>query len=124
MNSVMWRRVLVMAVAMLALAAAGEAWAKRAAPKPVAPVVHNGVQYTAPHASGREGKIVACDANSGKRLWELVVYTVKINPNLEEDVQWVFITGLAIKGDKLLVNNEKGVQYAVDLATRQVEKLK
>ena len=32
-----------------------EAWAKRASPKPVPPVVHNGVKYVAPNENGRDG---------------------------------------------------------------------
>ncbi len=98
------------------------AWAKRMAPKPVKPVVHDGVKYVVPLDNGRVGKIIAQDEQTGKRLWETVVYKVKIDPNLEEDVQWVFVSGLAICDGKLSVTNEKKEQYTVDLKTRKVEK--
>jgi hypothetical protein len=103
---------------------AGEAWAKRAAPKPVTPVVHNGVKYVAPHENGREGKIEARNEKTGEKLWDVVIYTVKIDPNLEEDVQWAFITGLAVRDNTLLVTNEKSEHFTLNLKTKKVEKVK
>ena len=109
---------------MLTAMIASEAWAKRAGPKPVAPVVHNGVKYVAPNESGRQGKVEARNEETGEKLWDVVVYTVKIDPNLEEDIQWVFITGLAVRGNALLVTNEKNEHFTVDLKTKKVEKVK
>ena len=109
---------------VLTVLIAGEAWAKRMDPKPVTPVVHKGVKYVALLEHGREGKIEARDEKSGKKLWDAVIYTVKIDPNLEEDVQWVFITALEIKDNRLLVTNEKNDQYTLDLKTKTVEKVK
>jgi len=101
---------------------ASEAWAKRAGPKPVAPVVQNGMKYVAANENGREGKIEARNEKTGKKLWDVVVYTVTIDPNLEEDVQWVFITELAIRGNSLLVTNEKNERFTLDLKTKKIEK--
>ena len=106
----------------LAALVAREAWAKRTAPRPVSPVVHNGVKYAAPNASGREGRIEARDEKTGEKLWETMIYTVKIDPRLEEDVQWVFITSLAVRDEAILVTNEKNEQYIFDLKTRKVTK--
>jgi hypothetical protein len=100
-----------------------EAWAKREAPKPVTPVIHNGVKYVASIDNGREGKIEARNEKTGEKLWDVVVYTVRIDPNLEEDVQWVFITGLTLRDNSLLVTNEKHEQFILDLKTRKVEKV-
>jgi outer membrane protein assembly factor BamB len=119
----MKRFSMVLCLALVAVVAS-EAWAKRVPPKPVTPLVHQGVKYVVPLDNGREGKVVALDEKTGKNLWEVVVYTVKIDPNLEEDVQWVFITTLAGQGDKLLVTNEKNQQYTVDLKTKKVEQVK
>ncbi len=102
---------------------ASEVWAKRAAPKPVSPVSHDGVRYAAPNLDGTEGKIEARSESSGKMLWEVVIYRIKIDPHLEKDVQWVFITKLAIQQNKLHVANEKNEEYTLDLATRKVEKV-
>jgi hypothetical protein len=103
---------------------ASEARAKRASPKPVPPVVHDGVKYVAPNANGREGKIEARSESTGKKLWDVVIYTIKIDPNLEQDVQWVFITKLAIRDNTIIVTNEKNEQFTLDLKTKKVEKLK
>ena len=109
---------------MLTAVIASEAWAKRTAPMPVALVVHNGVKYVAPNESGREGKIEARNEKTGEKLWDVVIYTVKIDPNLEEDVQWVFITGLALQDSTLVVTNEKNEHFVLDLKTKKVEKVK
>jgi hypothetical protein len=53
-----------------------------------------------------------------------VIYTVKIDPRLEEDVQWVFITSLAVRDEAILVTNEKNEQYILDLGTKTVKKVK
>jgi hypothetical protein len=37
---------------------------------------------------------------------------------------WMFITGLAVRDNTLLVNNEKSEQFALDLKTKKVEKVK
>jgi hypothetical protein len=99
--------------------------AKRSAPEPVRPVVHKGVKYTAPHfVDGQPagGVVEALDAKTGKALWRLKVYEIKPDPNLERDVQDVFITSLAINGNKLLVVNERHERYSVDLKTHAVSK--
>ena len=99
--------------------------AKRSAPQPVPPVVHKGVKYTAPHFVDGEpaaGVVEARDAETGKTVWRLKVYEIKPDPNLERDVQDVFITSLTIDGNKLLVVNERHDRYSVDLKTRAVSK--
>jgi len=99
--------------------------AKRSAPKPVPPVVHKGVKYTAPHFVDGEaagGVVEALDAKTGKIVWRLKVYEMNPAPNLERDVQDVFITSLAIDGNNLLVTNERHDRYSVDLKTHAVSK--
>jgi hypothetical protein len=95
------------------------AFAKRAAPKPVPPVVEDGVEYRASHA--RMGCVEAIDAASGRKLWETRVYSVIINPLVERDVQDVFITSLQVRAGGLLVSNEAGRTYELDLRTGRVE---
>lgn len=107
----------------LATFADGAPLAKRLAPDPVPPVIHDGVKYLAPNDNGREGIVEARKADTGEKLWEVVVSTIKIDPKMEEDVQWVFITRLELSGDKLLVTNEHGEHYALDLKTRKVERV-
>jgi hypothetical protein len=96
--------------------------AKRAAPKPVPPVVRNGVKYSAPNDNGRIGHVEASDARSGATLWDIKVFEVQIDPKLEEDVQWVFITDLKLEGNSLHVKDEKSRCYNLDLTTKTVKK--
>lgn len=96
------------------------AHAKRMAPKPVTPVIAEGVRYTAPNDRGRACYVEAWDVATGKRLWEQVVCTVRIDPQLEEDVQWSFITSLAIEGGSLVIRTERSDTYLLDLKTRTV----
>ncbi len=96
--------------------------AKRAAPKPVAPVVANAVEYSAPHE--QMGFVVATDTTKRKELWREQIYTVRIDPDLERDVQDVFITSLAIERGSLVVTNERQEIFDLDLATRKITKRK
>ena len=95
--------------------------AKRAAPPPVAPVVYKGITYTAPNQNGRAAYVVASDS-TGKELFRVKVFDVEIDPKLEEDVQWVFITELRLRGESLLVKDEKGRRFAIDLSTHAVKR--
>lgn len=97
-------------------------WAKRAPAKDVDPVVHDDVKYSAPNNDGRRGIVEARDARTNKMMWRAVVYTVKIDPDLEQDVQWVFITKLEVDGGSLRVTNEDGEQYLLDLKTGKLKK--
>jgi len=116
----MRKTAVIVAVLILALAATA-LWAMRENPAPVTPVVHNGVKYTAPMES--MGVVVAFNAASGAKLWEQKIYDVKIDPALEADIQYVYITTLAIQGNDLIVTNEVGARYAMNLSSRAVRKL-
>ena len=102
--------------------AATPAQAKRAAPKEVPPVVASSIEYSAPHEA--MGFVVATDTVSRKELWRERIYTVRVDPALERDVQDVFITSLVIEKGTLIITNERGDRYALDLATRKVTKSK
>jgi hypothetical protein len=102
----------VMLGVSICLAPALDVFAKRAAPKPVEPIIHNGIKYV---ASSKMGYVESWDLRTNQRLWEKKVYDVTINPFLEEDVQWVFITSLSIQNGKLIVVNEAGGKYTIDL---------
>lgn len=92
--------------------------AKRSAPKPVPPVVVGRMEYSAPVDS--MGFVVATNAENHKELWRVRVYSVAINPFLERDVQDVFITSLAVEDGSLIITNERGARFVLNLATRKV----
>ncbi len=94
--------------------------AKRGAPAKVEPVVHQGVRYTVPNDDGRRAYIVASDAETNKKLWDLTVFENRLDPKLEGDVQHVYIKTLKLRDDALLVTSEAGKAYRVDLKTKKV----
>src|SRR5882672_6131935 len=112
--------------ALIAFAVASLFWpdsvfAKRSAPSPVPPVVWQGVEYRAPLDVANMGHVQAFELSSGRKLWDTKVYDVRIIPLLEEDVQWVFISALQVQDGKLLVRNEAGKSFRLNLSTGRVE---
>ena len=94
--------------------------AKRSAPAKVDPVIYDGIRYVAPNDDGRRGYIEAWDVATEKKLWELTLFTNRIDPKLEEDVQWVFINALNIREGRLIAASEHGENYQVDLKTKEI----
>ena len=119
---------LIIALASLFLSFHETADAKRAAPVEVAPVVYEHVKYSAPHFSESNnhkqlsGYIEAWNTTTNKKLWELKIYDITYDPGFEKDVQEVYITSLKIEFGKLIVTNEAGEIYQVELGTHKVSK--
>jgi outer membrane protein assembly factor BamB len=116
----------VQSTALLALTAVAVLWpvaalAKRADPAPVPPVVWNGVEYRAPLDVEQMGRVQAFDLSSGRKVWETKVYHVWILPLTEEDVQWVFISSMRVQDGTLLVKNEKGRSFRLNLKTGRID---
>jgi hypothetical protein len=101
----------------------------------VAPVIHNGIEYAAPHfkmASAwweREmwnhagGWVEAREPVSHKPLWTVEVYDPKYDSYVPRYLQDNFITSLKIEGGNLLVTTENGTNYSVNLRTREASKI-
>ena len=96
------------------------AFAKRKAPSPVPPVIWQGVEYRAPLDVDHMGHVQAFELPSHRKLWETKVYYVWTLPLLEEDNQWVFVSGMRIQNGKLLVSSEAGRNYRLDLRTGRI----
>ena len=115
-------------------------FAKRMAPEPVPPVMNDKYIVTAPNAchwrwdkNTKEefrpdccfmGGIHVYDRKTKELLWRTRVYEVKINYCVEPDVQEVYITNMALKGDVLTVTNEEEFIYEVDLKNRKIKAIK
>src|SRR5262245_30202122 len=100
---------------------ATQAVAKRVPPKPVSPVVSDGIRYSA-ECDGRDQYVVAADASSGKVLWRVKVFHNRIKFWVEADAQWVYITDLKLGNNSLLVRDERSRCYSVDLTKRRVRR--
>jgi hypothetical protein len=94
--------------------------AKRLPPVKVDPVVYEGIRYVAPNDDGHRGYVEAWNVATDKKLWELTIFTNDVDPNLEEDVQWVFIKALNIEDGRLIVTSERAKTYEVDVKTRAI----
>ena len=114
------RRLLIAWVALTVLVVGADA--KRMPPKPVAPVIADGIRYSA-DGDGKNGYVVAEDAASGKVLWKVRVFHNSIKFWVEEDVRWVFITNLKLAGNLLLARDEDSRCYAISLKSKHVEKM-
>lgn len=93
---------------------------KRVAPAKLEPVIYQGVRYIAPNDDGRRAYIEARDIQTNKKLWDLTIFTNRIDPTLKEDVQWIFIKALNIRDGALMVTSERDKIYRVDLKTKGV----
>lgn len=109
-------------IAAVFLAGLVPAEAKRLALKPVKPVVIGSVRYTAP--DDFMGFVVATDIPSHTELWRRRIYRVVVYPILERDVQAVFITSLAKQDHSLLITDERGRLFTLDLGTKSVRRRK
>lgn len=76
------------------------------------------VRYSAPHSA--MGTIVAVHAGNGDTLWTKTIYTLHFNPDLERDVQDVYIDSLRVEQDLLVIRNEEHAWFTLDPATREV----
>jgi hypothetical protein len=120
MTSVSHLRIAFVPSLFLVLFMAGSIFAKRIAPAAVEPVIHEGVRYVAPNDDGRRAYIEAWDVQTNRKLWDLTVFTNRIDPKREEDVQWVFIITMSIRDHTLVVKSERGTTYQIDLQTKAI----
>lgn len=107
----------------------GELKAKRLGPPQVDPVVIGKTRYEVIHW-GKErglkqngGYIAAFDTANNNELWILKVYDIAYNPDLEGDVQDVFIVSMSkgfISG-KLHIKDEKDRNFIIDPDARAIE---
>ena len=103
--------------------------ADRPPPPKVSSIEHAGIRYSQ-ETDGlmhgldqRTGYLVAADAATGTRLWALRVYEVRMIPGLESDVQDVFFRSMSLQEDgrSIVVEDELGRRFAIELSTRSVK---
>ena len=98
--------------------------AKRGAPAEVLPLTVGNIEYSAPHRNGTQkqmGLIEAHDLRSGKLIWSRQIYAVKYDPDLEGDVQDVFIKSITVQGNNLIITNERNSKYQLNLNSLKVK---
>ena len=113
---------------ILVLFLASAAMAKRAAPKDVPPIVTDKATYSVPHvrmpqfSMRNPGFVEAHHPETKKLLWRIQIYNIKYDPELEQDVQDVFIKTMSLdkKSNSLLVSDERSRTYVLNLTTKKV----
>lgn len=106
--------------------------ASRRAPRRVEPVVHAGVRYeqvigkVLPEQDDSGRWLAAYDVATDKLLWGVKVYDTPQIAELERDVQAVFFAAMQLddSGRSLVITNERGRRFAIDLATHAVRELR
>lgn len=117
------KRVMIgLAIAALLTCATQLVQAKRMPPPEVKPVTHNGIKYTAP--SRHMGCVQALSGEKDRMCWMRQIYVVKYDLDLERDVQDVFIKDLTHKDGVLVITNERGHVYHLNLDDLTVKVVK
>lgn len=105
---------------ILVCGAVSLAYGKRVPAPVVSPIRHEGVVYHA-GGNGEDAFVLAKDEKTGKELWKAKLYHVQIDPLKEADVQMIFIKDMLLSGEKLLIQDEAGRCYGLQLATHRVQ---
>ena len=100
--------------------------AKRAAPRDVQ-VERDTRIYRANHwtvaaygTAANGGVVEVFDHETNQLLSWIQVYCIRVDPKLERDVQDVFIVGLEVRGEVLIVTDELADVFEVNLKTKRV----
>ena len=112
---------------ILSILCISESDAKRAVPSKVMPLTVGNIEYSTPHRNGSHkqmGFIEARDLKSSGLIWSRQVYVVKYDPDLEGDVQDVYIKKIKVKGNSLIITNERKSEYQLNLKTLHIKVLK
>ncbi len=86
----------------------------------VRPLVYNGIEYSA-GGDGEIGYITATDIATGKELWAVQLFRVRTHWwRGKKDTQWVFISGLELNQNVLVIETERSPCYRLDLSTKRI----
>jgi hypothetical protein len=117
---------IIITVSVLALVFIfSSSFASRKLPNPVNSVIKDGIEYSAPLDFAKIGFVVATWQKTKTPIWTKQIYVIKYEKSgLEQDVQWVFITKLRLSDNRLIITNELGYEYELDLNSLNVTTLK
>jgi hypothetical protein len=128
-NTAMNRLLAATAVALLLSMASPSAFAKRGAPVAVPSVRQGNIEFRVKHESGNgymPGFVEAFDTAKNGQVWLRQIYVIRRDPDLEGDVQDVFITGVQVIADRnvLEITHERGGVFELNLETLEVKAVK
>jgi hypothetical protein len=88
---------------------------KRAPAKVVTPITIGDIKYSA-----SLNEIVATTVSNNTMIWKKKIYDIIYELDLEQDVQDVFIDSIALVDSNLIVRNELGAFYFINLSTKEI----
>jgi hypothetical protein len=101
--------------------------AKRKPPKELNPVRRGGIKYSIHHGELLKKKttdgayIRAYDIALSEPLWDLKIYSIEYDEEMEKDVQDVFVRSFKLKKDKFIIRNERNDMFIVNIRTKKVK---
>ena len=101
-------------------------YAKRPEPEPVEPVVFEGVEYSAVLTEEKHGFVQARSVETKAVLWEKEIFFTRVFWVFGAEapqVKAIYISHLNIESGMLIVTNEDGRRYALDLHTKEVSEI-
>lgn len=107
---------------LFTLCAATPSFSKRMPSPHVQPIVKDGIEYSAPPDS--IGFVVASWMNENEEkqeIWRRQIYTIKYKHDIEYCLQEVYIEGLKFDNGKLIILNEAGGQFELDIDSLDVK---
>jgi hypothetical protein len=88
---------------------------KRSAPREVKAIIHDGMEY---HVALNE--LIVIDSASRDTAWRKIVYDIVYDLDLEKDIQDVFIDSMVLMNNSLLVRNEDGAFFMINIKDQSV----
>ncbi len=101
-------------------------FAKRAFVEYPDKLISGNTEYKASYDFGRKMQnayIEARDIVSNTVIWKIKIYSIRLDPALEQDVQWVMIIEIKEKNGRLIISNEKNQFFSLDLKSMEVKKI-
>ena len=100
-------------------------FAKRLPPAPVPDVYFENIRYIAEHRFEDGGYVKTMQVTNGETTGSTRIYKTRYRPNLEQDVQDVFIKSIVldIGTRKLFISNERDEIYSLNIDTQEVERI-
>lgn len=88
--------------------------ASRPPPPHVDPITIDGITYVQWYGSDQDSGVLEARKPDGTVLWNIVVYPVDYNPEVEKDGQEIFFRSMDVVEGKIQITNEMLRTYLVD----------
>jgi hypothetical protein len=109
--------IILFVAAMVGILMSHAVEAKRAAPAEIKPVLQKGLIFSYErhfdHKDHYSVFLICRDIQNARYLWKTKIYEVTTNPDLESDVQDIFLKSLDLKNTLLIAIDENGQEYRV-----------